>query len=91
MSGGSKTPKRFLKGCLAKEIIDLDSAFFVADRRLEALFESRKQLETRMCVVEKRVFKLEERLKKARQKQKKKKKDKKETKTTTKKVKKERK
>ena len=90
MSGGGKTPKRFLKGCLAKEIIDLDSAFFVADRRLAALFESRKQLETRMCVVEKRVFKLEERLKKARQKQKKKK-DKKETKTTTKKVKKERK
>ena len=87
MSGGSKTPKRFLKGCLAKEIIDLDSAFFVADRRLEALFESRKQLETRMCVVEKRVFKLEEQLKKARQKQKKKK----EKKTTPKKVKKERK
>ena len=59
----------------------------VADRRLEALFESRKQFETRMCVVEKRVFKLEEQLKKARQKQK----DKKEKKKTTKKVKKDRK
>ena len=87
MSGGSATPKRFLKGCLAKDIINLDSAFFVADRRLEALFESRKQFETRMCVVEKRVFKLEEQLKKARQKQK----DKKEKKKTTKKVKKDRK
>ena len=79
--------KRFIKGCLAKEIIDLDSAFFVADRRLETLFESRKQFETRMCEVEKRVFKLEEQLKKARQKQK----DKKEKKKTTKKVKKDRK
>ena len=75
MSGGSGTSKRVLKGCLAKEILELDSAFFVADRRLDALFQSRKQFETRMDKVEKRVFKLEEKLKKARQKLKDKKKN----------------
>jgi prefoldin subunit 5 len=86
MSSGSAPPKRFLKGCRAKAILNLDSAFFVADRRLNALFDSRKDLETRMCKVETRMCKVEKQLKKARQKHK----YKKEKKQTTKAAKKER-
>jgi prefoldin subunit 5 len=86
MSGGSAPPKRFLKGCRAKTILNLDSAFFVADRRLDTLFNSRKDLETRMCKVETRMCKVEKQLKKARQKHK----YKKEKKQTTKAAKKER-
>ncbi len=87
MSGRNATPKSFYKGCLAKEILNLDSAFFVADRRLETLFESRKQFETRMYKVETRMCKVEKQLKKAKQQQK----DKKEKNKTTKTAKRERK
>jgi hypothetical protein len=85
MSGRSATPTRFLKGCRAKAIINLDSAFFVADHRLDTTVE-RSNLETRMCKVETRMCKVEKQLKKARQKHK----YKKEKKQTTKAAKKER-